>query len=667
MPLDTQTVELKEFRRKGEVRAQSVDEAARTVELVWTTGAEVLRHHWERGTYMEALAVTPEALMLDRLNNSAPLLNSHQDWTLRDVIGVVVPGSVRIEGGKGYATVRFSEREEVEAIWKDVRSGILTKVSVGYRVHVFEVDETQSPPRYTATRWEPYELSMVGIAADDGAGVRSETTETHPCVIQRAVPTNPQEETPMSKDVENKGAAPQAAPQDETRKAAPATETVHQPDLDAVRREAAEAERKRASEIRSIGAKLNLDDAVITKAVNDGATVDQARAAFIDAIAAKSDEEPATRSRITINVDEVDTRRAAVAEAIEHRLRPRDEKGQQREISEHARQFRGQSLLEVGKELLTARGVNVRGMSRMEIAGQMASRAHSTSDFPFILANVAGKRLRQAYGAAPQTFRPIVNETTLPDFKQVSRVQIGEAPSFLPIIEGAEYKFGTVGESREVYNLVTYGRGLKFTRQMIINDDLSAFDRMVGSFGASARNLESDIVWGIVTANANMADGVALFAAGHGNLATAGAISVANLGAGKALMRKQTALDGETLLNIEPEFLVVPAELETLARQYTSSAFQPESSANINVVGVGLSPIVEPRLASLNGGSADDWYLFASPSVVDTIEVAYLEGESGPVLEMDNEFTTDAIAMKGRLDFGAKAIDWRGMVKNPGS
>lgn len=669
MPRDMEeTVKLSRLGRTAEVRASTVDEENRTVELVWTTGAAVKRYMPGIGACMEELEVSETAINMERLNNGAPLLNSHLDYDTRDVIGVVE--EAWLDGEVGYARVRFSARDDVDQnVWRDVRDGIIRNVSVGYSVQRYEViEEDGSLPRVVAREWTPMEISAVAIGADDMAGFRSEKHDQNPCRIDRATPANPDKETPMSED--NKGAAPEGGIKEEERKAAPApvVQPEAKPDMtDAQRKQERAAERQRIADIRSVGTKLRIDETEIEKAVNEDMSIDQARAHFIDKMADADDEAGETRSRVTVGRDEQDTRRALVANAIEHRLDPKTE------LQDGARQYRGLSLIELGRDMLAARGESTRGMGRAEVARAMLSRGfHGTSDFPFILANTANKRLRAAYEAAPQTFRPIVNETTLPDFKTVDRVQLSDAPSFIRKREGAEYKFGTMSEGREQYSLATYGRGLTFTREMIINDDLSAFDRVVRQFGTSAANLESDLVWELVTSNPNMSDGTAVFHANHGNLASTGAITVANLGAARALMRKQKSLapdadtDG-TILNLEPAYLVVPAELETVALQYTRQTSVVTDPANQNVWAGTMQPIIEPRLASLSGGSADDWYLFANPSAVDIIEFAYLEGEQGPQIEQMEDFNTDGIKLKGRLDVGAKWIDHRGAVKNPGS
>ena len=168
-------------------------------------------------------------------------------------------------------------------------------------------------------------------------------------------------------------------------------------------------------------------------------------------------------------------------------------------------------------------------MSKMEVASEaLGMRAgagyHSTSDFPSILANVANKTLRAAYDSTPRTFTGWARRATIVDFKPVHRTQLGGAPDLQRVLESGEFSYGTIGEGKEVYALATYGRIVAITRQTLINDDLDAFTRIPSAFGAAAADLESDIVYSILTANAAMGDGVALFHATHANLGTAAVI-----------------------------------------------------------------------------------------------------------------------------------------------
>jgi phage major head subunit gpT-like protein len=437
------------------------------------------------------------------------------------------------------------------------------------------------------------------------------------------------------------------------------------------------AERERQTEIRSIGTKLKLDQRFVDEYCGKDTSVEDFRKAAIDKFAAApANQHPGgTGQRAEIVGQEDGERRAAAMEvALLHRFDPASYR-KEFEANPQAREYRGMSLVEMCREALEGIGVRTRGMSKLDIAqaalsmrsygGELTMRAGgmmATGDFSNVLANVANKTLRQAYSAAPQTFKPLVRIVTVPDFKQVSRVQLGEAPQLELVNEHGEFKRGKMSDTSEKYSVATYGKVVAITRQVLVNDDLDAFTRIPMAFGRQAANLESDTVWAIITANAAMADGVALFHATHKNLGTAGAISVATVGAGRVAMATQTGLDGVSLLNLDPTYLVVPKALETTAEQFRGQLY-PATTGNIvpdSLKRLGI--IAEPRL---DAASTSNWYLAADPGQIDTIELAYLEGSEGVYTETRLGFDVDGMEVKVRLDLGAKAIDFRGLYKNP--
>ena len=432
------------------------------------------------------------------------------------------------------------------------------------------------------------------------------------------------------------------------------------PDTEAVATRAREAERDRVSTIYDLAGRLNLERSFAEDLVKRGVGVDEARRLILDQVVAKSDE---TRTFGQVSVplggrDERITRRDAVANALLHRYSPT-----LFPLEDAARQYRGMTLLELARESLGNVGVNTRGLSRDEVATRAL---HSTSDFPEILATVTNKTLRQAYEAYPRTFSLFCRQVLATDFKAMHRVQLGEAPQLLEVGESGEFKRGTLGESKESYKVKTYGRVVAITRQTLINDDLDAFTRIPAMYGNSIAQLESDVVWGIITANPAMADGNALFHTTHKNLAgTGAALDVGSVGAARAAMAKQTGLDKKTVLNVRPAFLIVPASLELKAEQLVAQNLVPAATASVVPQSIRtLAPISEPRL---DAASETAWYLAASPNQIDTIEYAYLEGQQGAYIETRNGFDVDGVEIKCRLDFGAKAIDWRGLYKNPGA
>ncbi len=153
-------------RRAASLTPSTFDAEARTVEVTFSTGADV-----NRGGYVERLAMTSQAVDLSRLIG-AHVLDSHRKASLSDVIGVVVPAEIR--DGVGIAKIKFSERST--AIIADVAAGIIRHVSIGYAVQQW-ADSTDARGQRikTAVRWSPHEISFVPIPADPGANTRSIT------------------------------------------------------------------------------------------------------------------------------------------------------------------------------------------------------------------------------------------------------------------------------------------------------------------------------------------------------------------------------------------------------------------------------------------------------------------------------------------------------------
>ncbi|MEH6630170.1 MAG: HK97 family phage prohead protease [Halopseudomonas aestusnigri] len=163
----------------------SVDEKTRTIEVVFTTGAGVRRYDWSRDRhYTEELEVSDAAVRLDRLNNGAPVLDSHERYSTESVIGVVEKGW--IDGAEGKATIRIHEgTKEADDLWGKIVGGIIRNVSVGYQFHKIIEEREDDNLIYRVIDWEPTEISFVAVGADSGAGVRSNDTAVFPCQFER--------------------------------------------------------------------------------------------------------------------------------------------------------------------------------------------------------------------------------------------------------------------------------------------------------------------------------------------------------------------------------------------------------------------------------------------------------------------------------------------------
>jgi len=681
--------------REATVMPASINAQARTIDVVWTTGAIVRRARWEGWDtlveYDEELVVTPDAVRIERLNDSGPFLDAHSSLDASSMIGSVEPGSVKIDGGVGRATIRLTSAQDAEPVIHRILEGTLNKVSVGYRVHRYEIDKRDGERElWRAVDWEPYEISAVPIPADPGAGIRSEEsgrTALQPCAITRRDTTtaasadqpkgqkmNERTSSAAGKTTDVATTAQATEVDDEfraavddavTRAEAVAGMTDGQR-AEAARatsdRDAIAAERERSASILALCRRHDMDG-MAADMIARGTTIEAARVAILDKLA---DADP-FEGRTTVPAQARDTGETEIAyrddatTAILHRDNPGGH-----ELTDGARVFRGLSLLEMARRVLERNGVSTRGMSKLEVSAaafQNRAGAMGTSDFPSILANVANKTLRQAYASTPRTFTAWARRSTIPDFKSVDRTQIAGAPDLQKVLESGEYTYGSVSDGKESYSLVTYGRIVAITRQAIINDDLNALTRIPMAFGAAAADLESDIVYAILTGNPNMADGTALFHANHGNLGTASGVTETALGAAYRLFGKQTGLEGRPI-SILPKFAITPPGARAIEARKQITATTPRATADVNTFAGRLQVIEEARLIPASG--ADPWFLAADPTRIDTVEYAYLDGQEGVYTETRTGFEVDGVEIKARHDFAAKAIDWRGVYKNAG-
>ena len=610
---------------------ETINVEERTVELVWSTGAQVRRASWARGDYIEELSMAPGAVRMDRLNKGAPLLDAHDSFSLRSQIGVVQ--RAWLDGNEGRALVKFSRRDDVGPIFQDVQDGIYRNVSVGYKVHKTERDETGAVPVERAVDWEPYELSLVPIPADAGAQVRSE----------EPTPTQLQQERSM--DELNQGAlAAEAAP--ETR--AEATVAVSVVNADEVRAE----ERRRTAGILDAARKLKVGDELAHKLIADGVTLDEARMQLIDAKATSERATPGL-SRVEVTQDHGEKRFEA---KLEH-LKFRANLG---EMSDGAREYRGSTLLDMARESLELAGINHRGMDKSEVA---VRAFHSTSDFPLLMASIQRVSLKAAYAEEQQTWRPLAEQRNLPDFREMKEIEVGGQMLPEEIKEGGEYKTGTIQEQQGTWSLTEYGKKLVIGRRLIINDNLGYITRAVQVLARGVATFEANQMWGLITGNAKcMSDGVALFHASHNNTGT-GVIGETAISAARQAMRNQKDFTGKNPLYVVPQYILLPTTLETAFDKFNTTII-PNQTSNVNIFSGYLQKIVEPRL---DASSTTQYYITGNyPGVVKLI-YGYLEGEAGPTIESEIKRDPDGIVTYLRHDFGCAVGQHQGFYRSTGA
>ncbi len=607
----------------------------RTIEAILST-----EHVAKRFFGDELLTHSAEAVDLGRAANGLPLLFTHrQDQPIGRV------RNVRLEGERLVGTLHFSRSELGESIFAQVQERTLTDISIGYRV--YEWDESTRGKR-VATNWEVFEASVVAVPEDPNARMKFRAhTEDDDM-------TDP---TPAAAPVENRAAA-----------------------------EIAEIFKPFAT----------THGELFMRAIAEEMTPDAARNALLAELAANPVQVPSTAgSPATAGEDAFDKFRQAADEwaavkfnqlpELNHRAagetwtKPLDfEQGLVNDElkarytgalqSRGANPYIGMPVIELARRFL----VDVRGrhdvasMTRAKVYDELhrdIAAPHVGDDFSNLLVDAANKSLQTGYVEAPESWQAFCKTGTLPDFKTAHRPVMSTFGDLDTITGDREYEHGTFSDRKETIALLTKGKLFGISRQALIDDDLSAFASVPRHMGRAANRAVGDSVYSILTTNAAMADGIALFHASHSNLAGSGAaVSVTTLNAALTSYATQTDPAGNVIA-VRPAHILHPwaiwGTVKTLiASQHTGT------NTEENIWQGELNRVPEARL---DADSTTAWYPGRRGRVHRHDRGSFPRWHSNPISRQREGWNRDGVEYKVRFDYGTAVLDWRGLYKNAGA
>ena len=611
------------IKRSLSISSKMIDEAERTVEIAFAS-EEPYERWW--GVEITDLA----SMDMERLNSGAALLFNH-DWDAQ--IGVVE--AARVDDDLiARAKVRFSKSPLGQEKMQDVIDGILTKVSYGYEITEMQLEKEVEGVCTYRVNVSPFELSFVTVPADNTVGlgkshddenVGSVSTVNETANINDHVEVSEMEQT---------------------------NETVETPKIDiaevekAAAEKALKAQKSYEREVKEV-CKLAGFEKEAEGFINENLKLEFVREKLMEK-KAEAEKEIATFARIESGEDNAAKRKEERSKQLASLMNP---------AIEGSKDYKFGSIHQLAKTLMAEKGVDTTLLTGNDIANMILSKDHATSDFPLITADAVNKTLLRSYDdmLAVQTWRPLVDETSVADYKAISNVRLGESPDLEKLPEGAAPEYGTLSEQGDSYVVEDYAKGLALTKKLIINDDLRAFSRQVSRFGSSAARKESEIFWSVFQSGQVFGDD--LYTVGRGNLETGTDLDIAGLSKLRANMRKMKPIDSQDPLNIMGAYLVVSDDLETQAEQILNQTMIADQVANVNPFAGKLQLIVDSRLA--NGA----WYVTADKAMVDLFEIAYLNGRRAPQVDQMIDFDTKSLKIRCEHSFGIKALDYRGLQK----
>jgi hypothetical protein len=486
-------------------------------------------------------------------------------------------------------------------------------------------------------------------------------------------------------------AAPATAP------AAHAAGTVQTPDQ--IRAEGSRLERERITAIRG-HAGNDVPAEMVERAITESWTAERAATAFLSHIrASRSPSAGAAPGAIT-GGHERDCTRASLGLALAMRSGLRGDAQIQRAVgrmrvtetwqnlAQRADRFNDMSLVDVCREALRMDGRDVPHsrdeMIRAAVSGGSLTQIFTTS---------VNAMLLMAYDEEPDSTNWVA-ETDVADFKTNTDIRFNANATLEKVGRGGEANDATADDSAETYKIARYGKKFSVDEQDIIDDSMNAISTMPMEFGQASRRLRPDLVYSLILANPTMADGGTVYnstalttGGGHANYASdattavGGPLAAGTLQLAITKMRQQYRLSGKNKipLNIVPQFLLVPPELEFTARILVRSAERVtgQDSGTFNPLQGIVTPVVETRLGTVGvvdpstgtsyTGTAVNYFLAARPGL--HVKVAYRRG-TGRAPQV-RSYVLDkgrwGIGWDINLDIGAKFTEFRGFFAAKGS
>jgi HK97 family phage major capsid protein/HK97 family phage prohead protease len=267
VPALSRELELKDFvcRKEGDGPYELSFSASSEQPVERYFGSEVLSHD-------------PKSVRLERMKGGAmPLLFNHD---MNDPIGMIDSG--KLSDGRLMVNAHLFDTPRAQEV-RSMIDGGLRNVSIGYRLNI--VEENTKNDTYTATDWEPFEVSIVTVPADPSVGIgRSD----HQFEVRMLRPSNTPAISAVTSKVGNMSEATAAAAGESAER-----------NISAV-----EAEKERRGAIENLCKVNRIDSRVEARWIEDGTTLPKVAAEILDVMEERGKQKPAGASAIGLSSKE---------------------------------------------------------------------------------------------------------------------------------------------------------------------------------------------------------------------------------------------------------------------------------------------------------------------------------------------------------------------------
>lgn len=384
-------------------------------------------------------------------------------------------------------------------------------------------------------------------------------------------------------------------------------------------------------------------------------------------------------------------RRSGISDPVQRRFVMDEQSGDMRFVDasqdaawcravERGYQLRALPMVEIARRALEAGGVRVEPIPTHIVRAFERASTATVQSFVGIFTQTFGALMLDSFLQTRDTTEQWTIERENPNFLQNERHRVTKGRALTKHAKGGEAEDYALGDTTEYTRVFRYSAKTGIDEIDLINDTM--FNAMRGhtpeEMGDSARRLRPDLVYSILLANPNLADGDPLFNATYGNLLYSATLNKTNLQRGTTVVR--TRQENGVNLDLEARYLITPQALSYDARELIRSATVViagdtdtiRGSANA-LVDDALVPIADSRLdngvtdpdsGTTYSGDTDDYYVVSEASR-HTIEVTHLRA-SGRVPTLRSGTWQEGkwgIWFDVKQDIGAKALARAGMCK----
>lgn len=716
--------------RAAAISSGSMDKENRSIDAIFATDAPTLvmdRRTWNP---------IDEVLRMDGMipTGKIPVLKDHNHYSTDAVMGSAT-GMKRTDHGMSARLSFVKGDPEIDRTWNKIEQGHLDSVSAGYRVFEYTdipagtsrmvkgVSYKAGPDRTLriSTQWQPKEISIVPIGADEFSKMRSAANLPRPIrkdmsmnrtLLAYLLTLGLRAEAPEAEALEFHGKLEDAqrdfADSLAVRSKDPDPDPTPEPEPDPApapteesRRAAIEqgrlAELNRRAAITKLAGK-SIPAELLARALDEDKSVEQAKDLFLDHYRNSKEPPVKTAPGIIVRMGESDLTPELLSGAILHRagrgedivpakvftksnrVVPEARRKMLDEIQGRSAEFSYMPLIEVCRM-----AIEMDGQRPPHNPIEIAKRALSGGTLASIFTQSIDATMLQAYEVTSDSTAPLTRVRDVANFKTQTEFAMQNTSAMALLPRGGSIRDTSIDDNQETFKVHRYGEHFTVDEQDIVDDRFNALSDVPREMAVDAAQVFPDLFFALLVANPTMAtDSVAMFdSTAHGNVIDT-AYSRDQLKAAHVAMMKQR-LNGKNL-NITPQFILAGPDLMyailqdlesaaiVLARGGTTDLTVERGTAN-TVQGL-VKPIFDARIANgvtdpLTGtayaGSTTAWYVFGSPDRTRGIVRAFLAG-SGRAPSLTNYVKNGqggkfGIEFTIKLDVGIGVGGYRGQLR----